>query len=123
MQCNIPYNPNPFLENWLLSGHCAAVVREAGTVLGGIYSGIVATDTGALKASPRVDTVLGGEKRDRICADLTVGEGLPRGGYGAAHNFGIGIHPSSRQPPTNWMPQEPANDLGKAMAILDAMSR
>lgn len=123
MQCNIPYDPNPFLQNWLLSGHCAAVVREAATVLGGIFSGIVAEDTGALKASPRVDTMLGGEKHDRICAVLTVGENLPRGGYAAAHNFGIGNHPRSRKPPTNWMPQAPANDLGKAMAILDAISR
>lgn len=123
MQCNIPSNSNPFLEHYFMSPQNVAVMREAAEILGGVYSGIVAVDSGALKASPRISFALGGEKLDRICSVVTVGEGTPRGGYGASHEFGIGIHPKSRVPPTIWMPQDPVNDLAKAMAILDSMSR
>ncbi|MEH3135355.1 MAG: hypothetical protein PGN30_10185 [Mycolicibacterium neoaurum] len=123
MQCNIPSNPNPFLEHYLMSAENVAVMRAAGQSAADMYSAIVARDTGALAASPRVTMALGGIKNDRICADVTVGEGLPRGGYAAAHNFGIGIHPQSKTPPTPWMPQAAENDLLKTLAILDAMSR
>lgn len=122
MQCNIPANPNPFLQNYLMSAQNVAVMREAGQTFAALYSSIVAKDTGALAASPRVDMALGGTKNDRICADITVGGGTPRGGYGAAHNFGIGIHPQSKKPPTPWMPQAAENDLLKTLAILDSMS-
>lgn len=123
MKCNIPANPNPFLQNYLMSPRNAAVMREAGQAVAGLYSSVVAQDSGALAASPRVDLALGGMKNDRICADVIVGEGLPRGGYAASRNFGIGIHPKSATPPTPWMPQAAENDLLKTLAILDAMSR
>ena len=64
----------------------------------------------------------GGTHFDRAVADVTVGEGTPRGGYGAAHEFGIGIHPKSRQPPTPWMPQKAVDDLVAVLEIVDALS-
>lgn len=121
MECNIPANPNPFLKYWLMSPQCVAVMREAGTITRDLYRGIVAHRSGALAESARVSFGLGGLKNDRIIAEVTVGEGTPRGGYGASHEFGIGIHPESRVPPTNWMPQEPVDDLVRVLAILDSM--
>jgi hypothetical protein len=70
-----------------------------------------------------VALALGGEKHDRIVADVIVGEGTPRGGYGASHEYGIGIHPRSRVPPTPWMPQAPVDDFVRVLAIVDSMSR
>lgn len=123
MQADIPSNPNPFLTHFFIGPVWAEIGRRAASHVGEVYSGIVAVQSGALKASPRVTSMLGGEVHDRIVFEMTVGLGTPRGGYGAAHNFGIGIHPKSRVPPTSWMPQPPANDLVKALAIVDSMSR
>jgi hypothetical protein len=120
MDCNIP-TPNPFLTHYFVSAENVAVMREAGGLVRDMYQAIVAHDSGALAASARVDLALGGEKNDRICADVTVGEGTPRGGYGASHEFGIGIHPKSRVPPTEWMPQAPVDDLVKVLAIVDSL--
>jgi hypothetical protein len=97
-------------------------LKEAGGLAAGIFSGVVAHDSGRLAASPRVGPLfIGGEKYDRLEIEVTSGEDLPRGGYGASHEFGIGIHPKSRTPPTTWMPQDPVNDWVKVMAILDSM--
>lgn len=96
---------------------------EAGTKVRDLYRSIVAKRSGALAASAQVFTYLnGGVHFDRAVAEITVGGDTPRGGYGASHEFGIGIHPRSRVPPTHWMPQAPVNDLIKVLAVMDFMS-
>lgn len=82
------------------------------------YQGLVAKDTGALAASPFPYLTVGGEQMDRIVCDVISGMGTPRGGYGASHEFGIGIHPRSRVPPTIWMPQDPVDDWVKVLNIM-----
>lgn len=121
MQNSIPARPNPFLTQFFLSPEWIKAGREAATLTRDLYRGIVAHRSGALAESARVDSALGGEKHDRIVFDVTVGVGTPRGGYGASHEFGIGIHPESRVPPTSWMPQAPVDDLVVVLAILDSM--
>ncbi|WP_131814923.1 hypothetical protein [Mycolicibacterium porcinum] len=122
MENHIPAEPNPFLTQWLLSGDCASVLRQGGGLLLGVWQGIVAHQTGALAESGKIgEPFIGGEDHDRLVLEVTSGEGTPRGGYGAAREFGIGIHPESEQPPTMWMPQDPADDWVKALAIVNAM--
>lgn len=114
---------SPMLADKLLSGEMASVLREAGTIAQGIYRGIVAHQSGGLAASATVSApFIGGLKMDRLNIEMTVGQGTPRGGYGASHEFGIGIHPESVEPPTMWMPQDPVDDLVKTMAIMDSMT-
>lgn len=97
-------------------------LREAAGLASGIFSATVAKQSGALSRSPRVGPLfIGGEKFDRLEIEVTSGQDLPRGGYGASHEFGIGIHPRSRVPPTMWMPQDPVNDWVKVLAILDSL--
>lgn len=122
MQHNIPAYSNPFLEHYMMSPENVSVMRRSGNLVLDIWSGIVAVDTAALQRSGRVDLAIGGTNYDRICADVTIGKGTPRGGYGASHEFGIGIHPESRVPATNWMPQSPVGELVKALAIVNSMS-
>lgn len=122
MKADIPDNPNEFLVAFFVSPQWIRVGREVSQHVLGIWQARVAHLTGALAASGRIEPSLGGEAHDRVVFDIIVGEGTPRGGYGASHNFGIGGHPGSRVPPTNWMPQPPANDLLAALAIVDAMS-
>lgn len=122
MQADIPDNDNPFLKHFFLSPDWVRVGRESANHVLDLWRSVVAKDSGALAATGRVASSLGGDAEDRIVFDVVVGEGTPRGGYGAAHNFGIGIHPDSRVPPTNWMPQPPSNDLVRVLAIVDAMS-
>jgi hypothetical protein len=113
---------SPMLREKLMSPDMARIMRESADHVGDVWSNLVAVRSGALRESRQVSLAVGGERFDRICADLVVGQGLPRGGYGASHEFGIGIHPGSRTPPTKWMPQAPADDLVKALAIVDSMS-
>lgn len=126
MECNIygrNGGGNPMLKAKLLSPEMVGVMRAAGQLAADLYSfGVVAVRSGALSRSARVDLALGGTKFDRICADVTVGQGTPRGGYGASHEHGIGIHPKSRVPPTPWMPQQPVDDLVKVLAIMDSLT-
>ncbi|AII28157.1 head-tail connector protein [Mycobacterium phage Sparky] len=122
MQCEIPSNPNPFLTHYMLSPENVSVMRQAGTLVRDVYRAIVAKDEGDLAESAEVQLALGGTKFDRICADVIVGSGTPRGGYGASHEFGIGIHPDSRVPPTSWMPQAPVDDFVKVLAIVDSLA-
>lgn len=122
MKHNIPSNSNPFLAQWFLSPQCAKVMREAGELVRDVYRATVAKQTGALAESATVGLALGGEANDRIVAVVTAGVGTPRGGYGAAHEYGIGIHPKSRVPPTVWMPQPPVDDFVKVLAIVNSLS-
>ena len=112
--------PNPFLTWWFLSGDCAKVMREAGTLCRDLYRAVVAHRSGALAASGRVELNIGGMHHDRICADIIVGEGTPRGGYGAAHEYGSGIHPHSTG--RGWIPQQPVDDFVTVLAIMDSMT-
>jgi hypothetical protein len=113
---------SPMLAQKLLSGDMARVLREAGEIARGLYAATVAKQSGALAASARVGApVIGGEKSDRLTITVTAGAGTPRGGYGASHEFGIGIHPRSRVPPTAWMPQKAVDDWVKVLAIMDAL--
>lgn len=113
---------NPMLTRKLLSGDMADVLREAGGIAAGIWQGIVARRSNALANSVEVDQPrIGGEKFDRLVVDVVSGRGTPRGGYGASREHGIGIHPESRVPPTGWMPQDPADDWVKALAIMDSL--
>lgn len=123
MENHIQAKPNPFLTMWLLSGDCAGVLRESGHLLLGVWQGIVAHQSGRLAASGEVtEPFIGGENNDRLNIDVVSGRGLPRGGYGASHEFGIGIHAESEEPPTMWMPQDPADDWVKALAIVTSLS-
>ncbi|MCX2931405.1 hypothetical protein ORI20_14060 [Mycobacterium sp. CVI_P3] len=121
MQCDIPFNPNPFLTHFFLSPEWVSAGRQAAGLAHDLYAVTVAHQTGALAASGRIDSALGGEKFDRVVFDVSFGHNLPRGGYGAAHEFGIGIHPESRVPPTHWMPQDPVDDWVKVLAIMDSL--
>jgi hypothetical protein len=125
MDCNIygrTTGNNPAVSQKLLSGDMANVLREAGALVGGIYSSIVARRSNRLAESVEVDPpVIGGEKNDRLVIDVVSGRGTPRGGYGASHEFGIGIHDDSQVPPTPWMPQDPADDWVKSLAIMDSL--
>lgn len=113
---------NPAVAQKLLSGDMANVLREAGHLAAGIYQSVVARRSNQLAESTQVDPpVIGGEKNDRLVIDVVSGRGTPRGGYGASHEFGIGIHPDSEQPETPWMPQDPADDWVKTLAIMDAL--
>lgn len=122
MENHIPAEPNPFLTRWLLSGDCASVLRQGGRMALGVWQSVVAVRSGALKASGEVgEPFIGGEHHDRLNIEVTSGKGTPRGEYGAAHEFGIGIHPDSEQPPTMWMPQDPADEWATALGILDSL--
>lgn len=97
-------------------------LREAASIGAGLYSATVAKRSGALAASVRVGPLfIGGPKKDRLEITVTSGAGTPRGGYGASHEYGIGIHPRSR-PPTGWMPQKAVDDWVRVLAIMNAMS-
>jgi hypothetical protein len=115
---------SPMLAAKLLSPKdIGGPLKEAGGLAAGIFSATVARLSGALAASTRVGPLfIGGEKYDRLEIEVTSGEGTLRGGYGASHDFGIGIHPRSRVPPTNWMPQSPVDDWARTLAILSSMS-
>ena len=97
------------------------VMYEAGTKVLRVWQSIVGVESGALRASGYVFLSIGGTKMDRVVADVITGEGTPRGGYGAAREFGIGIHPRSVVPPTPWMPQAPDNNLGLALELVDVL--
>lgn len=94
------------------------VMWPAGRRAAYLFKGIVAKRSGALAASARPQLTVGGELMDRIVVDVISGEDLPRGGYGASHEYGIGIHPRSRVPPTPWMPQQAVNDWQKVLAFM-----
>jgi hypothetical protein len=82
-------SPNPALARILLSGEMASVMRQAGGVVRDTYRAVVAKRSGALAESARVSApFIGGLTMDRLCVDVVAGEGLPRGGYGASHEFG-----------------------------------
>jgi hypothetical protein len=122
---NIPAQPNPFLTQWFLSGDCARVLREGGHIMAGLFSAVVAKRSGALAASPQVgEPFIGGEKNDRL--ELLVISGIgthgqfgTRPGYGAAHEFGSGIHPQSTG--RGIIPQQPVDDWVKVLAIMDSL--
>lgn len=104
-------------------------MREAGNIVADVYRAVVMQTakhpTGRLAASARVQLGLSGDfagtTPDRIIADVIVGEGTPRGGYGASHEYGIGIHPRSRVPPTVWMPQQPVDDFVRVLGIVNSL--
>lgn len=121
VQNNIP-SPNRFLTQFFLSPEWISAGRQASQLIADLYSVTVARQSGALAASPVIESHLGGEKMDRVVFDVISGRGLPRGGYGASHEHGIGIHPKSRVPPTMWMPQDPADDWVKVLAIANSLT-
>jgi hypothetical protein len=114
---------NPMLADRLLDPVLMGenVMWRAGNRAADLYRGVVAHQSGALGLSARAQLTIGGEKVDRIVCDVISGEDLPRGGYGASHEYGIGIHPRSRVPPTVWMPQDPVDDWVKVLGIMDAV--
>lgn len=125
MQCNIPSNPNPFLTHWLLSPNCAQVMREAGGNVRDMYRAVVAKDTAALAESARVDLGIGGQKNDRIVADVSAGRDLPRG-YGATHEFGRkrqveGPSQSDDGQPVRTGGHHAAHDFVRVLQIITAM--
>lgn len=123
MECNVygrRTGDNPFVTHWLKDyDTCGRLMLEVGGMAANWYSLIVSKQSGALAASPFPYLTVGGENMDRIVCDVISGMGTPRGGYGASHEFGIGIHPRSRVPPTVWMPQDPVDDWVKVLGILN----
>lgn len=115
---------NPMLEDRLKDPDIMGgqVMWPAGNLACDLFRTQVSIDTGALARSARPQLTIGGMKMDRIVVDCISGEDLPRGGYGESHEFGIGIHPRSRVPPTQWMPQQPVDDWVKVMAIMDSLT-
>lgn len=117
---------NPFLTHWHLSGDCAAVLREAAGIAGGLYAAVVAKPTGELAASVKVsEPFIAGTRRDRLEIDVVSGIGTrgefgSRPGYGAAHEFGSGIHPQSTG--RGIIPQQPVDDWVKALAIMNSLT-
>ena len=125
MQADTP-SPNPFLTRFLLSGDCARVMREAGTLTRDLYQSIVAKRSGDLANSARVNLAVGGKKHDRIVADVTVGVGTKRGGYGASHEFGTkraveGPALAGHDGPVTSAGNGAANDFLKVLSILDSL--
>lgn len=117
MRNHIP-TPNPFLTQLFLSPEWVSVGWQASQLLADMYSVVVAKDSGALAASPVIESSLGGEKFDRIVFDVISDRGLPRGGYGASHEFGVGGHPESQ----SWeVVQRAADDWVKVLAIVDSL--
>lgn len=121
MKNDIPF-PNPFIGSLLNDPQRMGegVIYPAATHVLEVWRHVVAVRSGALRESGYVYLTIGGELMDRVVGDVIVGEGTPRGGYGASHEFGIGIHPESRVPPTPWMPQNPVDDFVTALAIVDS---
>lgn len=123
---NIP-TPNPFLNKFLLSPEWVRVGREAAGLAAGLFSATVARQSGALAASPVVESHLGGEKSDRIVFDVISGRGLPRGGYGAAHEFGTKrvvegpARPGEEDEPVTAGGFSAADDWVRVLAILDSL--
>lgn len=112
---------NPAVSERLLSGDMARVLREVGGLAAGIFQSVVARRSNDLAESVEVGPpVIGGEDNDRLVIDVVSGRGLPRDGYGAAHEFGIGIHPESTDEALQ-RPQDPADDWVKTLAILDSL--
>lgn len=91
MDVNIP-EPNPALTELLVSERMRGMLAERAEAAAALYQAQVAKRTGRLAASAHVSTEIGGIHHDRWVAALTIGEGLA---YGAAHEFGVGIHPGS----------------------------
>lgn len=87
MRNNIPSGPgrNPAIREILLSDRMRSLMRIRAGVAQDLYQGIVAKRTGALAASARIETFIGGKLNDRWCGRLIVGEPIA---YGAAHEFG-----------------------------------
>lgn len=117
MRCNIP-SPNRALAAKLVDGDMARVMREAGTNVRDVYRAVVAKRSSDLANSAHVELNIGGEKNDRICADVIVGDHTVD--YAAAHEFGIGIHAESTG--KGWGRQNAADDFVKVLAIVDSMS-
>lgn len=85
---NVP-TPNPFVTQFLRSGAAKVLVTTAGNRLAAIYRFNVHKRSGALAASARVNAVMGGRKKDRWEAHVTVGDPLTAW-YAASHEFGTG---------------------------------
>ena len=66
-----------------------------------------------------MNPVVGGAKNDRLTIEVVSGIGTPRGGYGAAHEYGIGIHPESTG--KGWIPQQPTDDWATVLGILASL--
>lgn len=84
MELNIP-EPNEALTAFLVGARCDEILHEIGAKAVPLYQATVAKRTGALAASARFHTEIGGARNDRHVGVMTVGDGLA---YGAAHQFG-----------------------------------
>lgn len=80
---NIPFDPNPFIVEWLVSPRCRSIVFEAAELYQALYREIVSKRTGALARSARVST---GLEVDRWVGHMEVGSATAF--YGASHEFG-----------------------------------
>ncbi|MFI7191477.1 hypothetical protein ACIBQ0_17220 [Nocardia nova] len=87
MKNDIPGYPNPALTAIAKGPQMQALVESRGQRAKAIYQQIVSKRTGRLARSARVDTFIGGRKRDRWVSRLTIGgDTVP---YGASHEFGV----------------------------------
>lgn len=89
MQNNIP-DPNPFITQWLLGPECESMMGRAGRWFQLLYQAVETKRTGAMAASAVVDVRVGGLRRDRLVAAVTVTDPAA-----ASHIFGAGDHPAS----------------------------
>ncbi|WP_052313663.1 hypothetical protein [Nocardia thailandica] len=85
MKNHIPAPNNPAVVGLLKSREMRAVMFERGEIAQAIYREIVSKRTARLARSARVSTFIGGERNDRWCAELTIGESVH---YGLPHEFG-----------------------------------
>lgn len=89
MQNNIP-EPNPFITEWLVGPECRRLMNLAGFQAQTLYRAVEVKRTGEMAASAVVEVRLGGLRRDRLIAALTVKDPAS-----ASHIFGAGDHPAS----------------------------
>lgn len=80
---NVPYDPNPFITQWLAGPVCRSMVFESAELYQALYRDIVAKRTGNLAKSARVST---GFEDGRWVGILQVGDATAY--YAASHEFG-----------------------------------
>lgn len=124
MENHIP-TPNPFLTHFFFSAEWIGAGGQASHLLADMFTVVVAKDSGDLSRSPIVTPpFIGGEKHDRLEFLVVSGIGThgdfgKRPGYGAAHEFGSGIHPESTG--RGIIPQQPVDDWVKVLAIVNSL--
>lgn len=80
---HIPYDPNPFIAEWLVSPRCRSIVFESAELYRALYQEVVAKRTGTLAQSAHIST---GLENGRWVGMLEVGSSTAY--YAASHEFG-----------------------------------